>query len=178
MTVAGAGHVNGTVGSADVSGTLDGTGIVTHTLTLESGATLTPGTAGAGTLTAGTLVFNPGGTIAFTLNNTVALTQLSLGTLTQGSVGIGNYNIFLTGESGAAAGTVFDLINFTSNDPFTSGSSFTLGGSSAADGSLVLTNNQLDFVINTPPIPEPGTWAMLLGGVALLVIYQRRSRSN
>jgi hypothetical protein len=185
LTVAGASgpngaaiaHLAGTVGSADVSGTLDGAGTVTGTLTAESGAALN--FASGQTMNAGTLVFNSGATLTFALTNTPAgAPLLSLGTLTQGTGGL-NYNIDVTGESGAAAGTTFDLINFTTNDPFTSGSSFTLGGSSASDGTLVLTGNQVDFVINSPiPAPEPGTWAMLLGGVALLVIYQRRRRSN
>ena len=185
LTVAGASgpngaaiaHLAGTVGSADVSGTLDGAGTVTGTLTAESGAALN--FASGQTMNAGTLVFNSGATLTFALTNTPAgAPLLSLGTLTQGTGGL-NYNIDVTGESGAAAGTTFDLINFTTNDPFTSGSSFTLGGSSASDGTLVLTGNQVDFVINSPiPAPEPGTWAMLLGGMALLVIYQRRRRSN
>jgi len=40
------------------------------------------------------------------------------------------------------------------------------------DAQLYLLNGDLEVV------PEPGTWALMLGGLALLVVIQRRRRGN
>ena len=51
----------------------------------------------------------------------------------------------------------------------------TLNGTATTDYNgvrLYLDNGDLLVV------PEPKTWAMLLGGLALLVVYQRRRRQN
>ena len=34
------------------------------------------------------------------------------------------------------------------------------------------------YNIDVQVVPEPGTWALMLGGFALLVIYQRSRRSK
>jgi len=48
--------------------------------------------------------------------------------------------------------------------------------STYAGSTLVLSGSNIDIAIVTG-VPEPGTWALMLGGLALLIGYQR-SRSK
>jgi hypothetical protein len=39
-----------------------------------------------------------------------------------------------------------------------------------------LSQLQIDQIINLTPVPEPSTWVMMLGGVAVVAVYLRRRR--
>ena len=40
-----------------------------------------------------------------------------------------------------------------------------------------LSQLQIDQIINLTPVPEPSTWVMMLGGVAVVAVYLRRRRA-
>ncbi len=49
-----------------------------------------------------------------------------------------------------------------------------------ANSYLVLYQNSVSGAddIEVEVVPEPGTWAMMIGGVAMLVFWQRRRRNH
>jgi fibronectin-binding autotransporter adhesin len=163
--------VDGTAGTDTVGGTattLNGTGTL-GALTLNTGGTITPGTGSpsTGTMNASSLTFNNGGTLAFNLSassSTSALLSLT-GAFTKGTAG--TFDISLTGGE---AGQDYDLVNFGSTT--FANTDFTEVGS--VSGSFQIVGNDLDF--DVAAVPEPSTWALMLGGVALLVVYHRRQR--
>lgn len=185
-SVTGANSVlNGTGTTGDVTagsgGTVAGT-LATGALTLNSGGTIAPGSGTAtGTLSGTSLNWSSGGTLAFVLSGTsVSSSQLSLtGDLTK--VGSGTFDVNLTSTSPLAAGT-YELVSFGGTTNFNV-SDFTQTGDLSFDpglsGVFVLSGDQLDFDVTGTAIPEPGTWAMMLGGLATLAVWQRRkSRSS
>jgi len=42
---------------------------------------------------------------------------------------------------------------------------------------LFLVNNGGVDDIDVEVVPEPGTWAMMLGGLAMLIVWQRRKKA-
>ena len=110
------------------------------------------------------------------------------------------------GTNVIAANTPYILIAGTggNGDGSLAGSQYAGGalgtGGTTANGNLVLTGLTLSFTGSEPPawytnsyvflvnsggvddievevVPEPGTWALMLGGLACLVVWQRRERS-
>lgn len=174
---------NNTTGSAFGSGsvtvqagaTLGGSGFIDGPTTLESGAHLAPGNS-PGTLTfTNGLTLNDGAVLDFQLGTTSDLIRVSGGTLT-GSASVGGITLNLTDAGGftAASYTLFDFSGTTTSnfsvDRFTLGS--TLSGYTY-QLSLVGSTLQLTAV------PEPGTYAALLGAVALsLAAYRRQRRAS
>ncbi len=65
-------------------------------------------------------------------------------------------------------------INPGSNLSLIFGSSF--DAAAYADSSLFLYQSNGVDDIEVEVVPEPGTWAMLVGGLAVLVVWQRRRK--
>jgi T5SS/PEP-CTERM-associated repeat protein/autotransporter-associated beta strand protein len=191
--------VNGTnsTGSGQVTvasgGTLGGTGTITpsgissgNAVTIQSGGTLNQSivSGGLGTSTL-TLALNSGATVnlvngatfAFNLGATGASDQVNItgGTLTlnnqnfsnftfttlSGFTGTGTYDLFVTGGSGDIMGSL----------------GTTTGSIGADTGTLSILNSQdLVLTVTSGTVPEPSTWAMLLGGLALLAFRSLRPR--
>ena len=183
LTLAGSGLINTSITTTvNPGGTLAGQGALGA---LSVSGTLTPGVTGTlGTLTAAatTLAANsafniklgtPGATQGSASNNDLlAATSLTLPTggstialnitnfnnadSTSGSLGEGWYKIATFTGGALAAG---DATSFTINGP--GGFTYSIAiGSSEVDLHLVA-------------IPEPGTWAMLIGGFGILGFWQR-----
>jgi hypothetical protein len=171
-------------GSSGTNGSLTGTGTANQ-LTLQSGGLITPGNGTVGSKLAASNISGTGtGELAFTLSASGGVTQ-ETSLLLSGAFGSNSSNSFGIYLSGNVTGLTtpgtynFELVGFNST-PFTNLSTISLVNAPTLDGQesgiLTLLSNQLDYTVTV--IPEPGTWAMLLGGVALLVIYQRRRRSS
>ncbi len=154
-----------------VSGqTLAGHGTVSGTTTMDAGSILSPGNS------AGTLSFDSG----LTLNNTAAGSLVfDLGTLNDevvvgGSLTLNNQDInsftFNTsGGFGAGTYVLFDASGL--NGALGSNLTTTISGYNAT---LSLDSLNSDLILTVAVVPEPGTWAMMIGGLVVLVVIQRR----
>ena len=144
-------------------------GLITGPLTIESGAHLAPGNS-VGTLTTASLTFNLGSILDYEFNGT-ANDFTSATTLTLNG---GAFNLYQEGTTTAftSAGT-YDLFSYG-----------TLAGTGL--GSLSVLNPQAGFAytflndstdqliqLQIAVVPEPGTWALMLGGFAMLVGLQK-----
>ena len=191
IAVTGAGAVLGLSGitpaSYSVASSQMLTGIGTVALgskTLNLSGTLAPGNSGVGTLT----VAGSGSALAFD-NNTKFVFELG----TPGVVAESD-KVSLTSSATLALGTgAIGMSDFTivPNSGFGPGVYTLIGGAASFTGSL--DSNDLTKIVNgytgtlgmngndlqfTVAIPEPQSWAMLLGGVGLLrLMRNRRSRS-
>ncbi len=184
--------INGTGGgqgsySITGSGTLGGLGTVglatTATLSLNSAtARLAPGDGSIGTLTidgggtnataglllnAGELVFD----ITGLSSDTIVLTNFAVGA-GQGSstAGVGGLSVTFNGTAGSVA--TYELIRFASA-PGIAVDRFALSAEALAAGwvgSFAYQGNSLVF----EAVPEPGSWALLVGAAGLWGIYRRR----
>ncbi len=186
-------NANGTIaGSASVSGLLSGNSTVTGNLALTSG-TISPGNSAGITTVEGnltvdhnsTLVAQVSGTVAgisydqvkvsgnVTLDGTLDLTSLSGLTMgetitlidnTGSGTTTGYFSTILT------SGSTYTVTS-NSNYTFTSGTTeYLLSFSSKTDGDA----NYNDVTLSV--VPEPSTWAMLVGGVGMLAFGQRLRR--
>jgi len=175
---------------------IGGTGSLT-TVTVGNGTDTTSGltltgssTAGANTITNTQLNFNfsastPGQSntlnvgssgLTFGSNVTLALNMTGVGVLPA-------YSAFtlIDGTSNGqygGLGTNIEIINGISYDVITSGLSLSFSPSVAntwyaAHSFLYLDNGDIDVSV----VPEPGTWALMLGGLAALLVWQRRKKS-
>ncbi len=185
------------------NGTINPT--ATNKVTVSSGGIFAPGTVGnTDTLTiSATGNTNPSGllalsgaTLAFNLGAANTSSKLSLTSafanevtglsgntfnftdLTAGSLSTGRYTLFLSDTSGSNPFSGLGLGVL---------SGFTINGLSSytTAGDIVqLELNQLGgsnfyaLQLNIQAVPEPGTWAMLVGGLVLLVGCHRRFRQS
>jgi fibronectin-binding autotransporter adhesin len=197
-TLAGTGAINSsgfTIGAASspvatvlVGQTAASDNNTTHTLTLTD--------AGGSTITNTNLVFNLN-TATNTGSN--AGNQLNVGT-TGITFSGSSLTLNLVGSTVIAANTPYVLLAGTggNGDGTLAGSQYSgLGTSGTVNGNLVLTGLTLNFTGSEPPawysnsyvflvnsggvddievevVPEPSTWAMMLGGLGLLLCWQRR----
>jgi autotransporter-associated beta strand protein len=158
--------VNGSITGAvtvNTGGTLGGSGIVGDILL--AGGTLSPGNS-PGTLSAESLNWQTGDFV-FELGATPASSDfLSLsGSFTGGSDPL----LFTFVNNGWVIGQTYDLISFGSTTfSDASGFGFTNGG--GFDGFFTMDSSSLQFTV----IPEPSTYAMVIGGLALLIALRRR----
>jgi fibronectin-binding autotransporter adhesin len=158
-------------------------GIVSGTTEIMSGGTLAPGNLNrVGTLTTSALTLDAGSIVDFDFSPSTAASSLvavtSSGGLTLDGTRDVTLNLFLDGTSSdfTYQGT-YNLFSYVG----------TLGGTGIAaltadvapGVTYTFVNDTTDHVIQIDLVPEPQTWAMLLGGLGLLVAIRRaRSRSG
>ena len=149
-------------------------------------------------LTAQSLSVAGGATLSFKLNSTINFignnsADPSGGTLIN-DLGVFDYtgpgsitlNFNYTGQGGDVGHpNVYSLVQFLATGSNVNTSDFTITGllgDLPDNGSFLtivpLTGSPGVDVLQLNAVPEPSTWAMLLGGLALLVVFQRRQRQR
>ncbi len=172
----------GTVTVSGSTATFSGTGGALGAVVVSSG-TLAPGTATAtnvgtvGTLTTGSLSLTAA-TLAFDLGATNAAGAsdlISTGALTLATTGSSILFDFNALSGTLQTGTEYDLINGSSISGDISGiTTEYAGGLTNYTATYSIVGDSLEVSFQTALVPEPGTWALMLGGLALLVVIQRR----
>jgi len=186
-------NANGTIaGSASVSGLLSGNSTVTNNLTLTSGTLATGNSAGI-TAVGGNFTMNHTSTLVAEVSGTVAgisYDQVKV----SGNVSLDG-TLDLKDLSGLTLGCTITLINNTGSGTtsgyfstiLTSGSTYTITSNSDYTFTSGTTEYLLSFSANADSgssfndvtltvVPEPGTWAMIVGGVGILAFGQRLRR--
>ena len=167
------GSLAGTAISVHSGATFTGNGTATGSLTLHSGGLLAPG-SGLGSLAVGSFNWNGGGLLNFELGTGNTSDHLNIaGALAKG--GSGFVFDFLTGGS---VGNTYTLLNFGSITGGFTVADFTYTNlANGLTGTFTLNATSLDFT--TSAIPEPSTYAALLGALALVgTAFHRRRRAH
>jgi fibronectin-binding autotransporter adhesin len=158
-------------------------------VTVNSGGTLAPGNS-VGTITVGALTLSTGSILDYEFNSSANDFTSVTGALTISS-GVDFYAYLENSAPTAYTFTAPGLYNLIGYGNVSSGdelaitadlSSWNFENFNGAPGlSYQFVNNvtgdmiQLD--VTAPAVPEPGTWALMLSGLVILVVYQRR-RAN
>jgi fibronectin-binding autotransporter adhesin len=186
-------NANGTIdGSATVSGLLKGNSTVTGNLTLTSG-TLAPGNSPGITKVEGNFTTDASSTLVAEVSGTVAGTSYDQ-VQVSGYVSLAG-TLDLTTLSGLTLGETITLIDNTGSGTttgyfatiITSGSTYTLTSNSNYTFAVGVTEYLLSYASDTEKdgynndvtltvVPEPSTWAMLVGGMGVLALGQRMRR--
>ncbi len=173
-------------GSTTVSGgILDGTGTVgAVTVTGSSGSfgTLTAGGNGIGTLTTGNLSLTGSATLSLQINGAAGTSdKINSGTL---SLDANNSVVLSITDigSGAFTGSELVLVDYTGSAPtgrfFYNNAVLNQGDLLSLNGnSYTFTYDDGNTAVALMAVPEPGTWAMVLGGLGILIGYRRSCRS-
>jgi len=191
-------NANGTIaGSASVSGVLKGNSTVTGNLTLTSG-TLSPGNSSGITTVEGNFTVDHNSTLVAQVSGTVAgisYDQVKV----SGNVSLDG-TLDLSTLTGLTLGSTITLVDNTGNGTttgyfstiLTSDSSYTVTSNSDYTFTSGTTEYLLSFSANSDGgasfndvtltvVPEPSTWAILVGGIGMLAFVQslrRRSPSS
>jgi T5SS/PEP-CTERM-associated repeat protein/autotransporter-associated beta strand protein len=178
---AGTLRVNGSLANTAVEvasgATLGGSGSIGGPTTLASGAHLAPGST-VGTLTfSNGLTLNNGAILDFQLGTLSDLIMVTGGPLT-GPGTLGGITLNLSNSSGFGAGT-YTLLNYTSASSTTNfgADRFTLGSTIAGYTYNLTANSGLLQLTAMTAIPEPSTYALLVGACTLAMAWVRRRRS-
>jgi hypothetical protein len=166
-------RVNGSLANTTVSVGSGGIGGLTS---ISSGGILSPGNSpGTITFTSG-LTLATGSILNFELGLTSELIRVSGGTLT-GPSGNGGGTLNFSNSGGFAAGT-YTLINYTAATLSNfQASDFAIGSSiSGYTYNLALSGSTLQLTATASAIPEPSTYAAILGGLALGFVFWRKRR--
>jgi autotransporter-associated beta strand protein len=185
--------------SVRAGATLGGTGfskpVTGSKITVLSGGFVAPGDGGIGTLsfsgtsTTGTVAtFETGAKFKFDLNASTVTSDILASTSTvagdfefndnvidfttlAGSLANGQTYTLFTATTGGATG--YAGLTLDGNNHITDGLFIGTGlGGLASESFLAVSGN--DIVLNV--VPEPQTWAMLLGGFGMLLAFQRNRR--
>jgi cytoskeletal protein CcmA (bactofilin family) len=188
--------------SVDVNGTLNGTGAIHGALNIKNLGTLAPGNSPGSTTVYGDLTVENGGTISLQIDKGADTASLSAGgnydqivvnglvDLRSGSVldfttlnhvQAGDvFNLLLNDGTDAIIGT-FSKIEINGFETEIIDNSFIYGGLeynlsyiANADGGTGSLGN--DITLTVLSVPEPSTWAMIVGGVGMLTLSQRLRR--
>jgi fibronectin-binding autotransporter adhesin len=185
--------VNGPVaGSATViAGALGGTGNIAGSVNVGTSGTLTPGGNSIGTLATGPLTFAANATLALDINFTARTTDK---TTINGALSLDGSNttvLSITDLQPIAQFTSFNL-QFLDYSTTWNGGLFTVGGVVIDDFDATTNFNSTAFFVGPNrykidynfngghvallSVPEPGSLALIAGGVALLGGMRRRRR--
>lgn len=149
--------------------TLKGSGTVTGAMIVGSGATLAIGNS------PGTMTFNNNLTLAAGSTSDFEINGLTAGLydLAQGGAGSqtaafgGTLNlVFQSGFNTVGTLKIFDFENYSG--------SFTSVNTSGLAGGYSASFDSLTGVVNV--VPEPSTWALLSGGLTVMMVLRRRRR--
>jgi autotransporter-associated beta strand protein len=195
--------VTNTSGSATGSGaltlnsgaTLAGNGAINSTTNAING-NVTVGNGGTDTtsfltMTATGTTTITNATLAFNLDSTSTNSnKLAVGSSNAVVFGTGNtLALNITGASVVANSTQYELFNSTVTGSGVGNSIFGGSGISYNSGTGVITGLTLNLVLvadgpgydidlDVQGVPEPSTYAMFLGGLALLIVFQRSRRQK
>ena len=171
------GSISGSAVTVNNTGTLGGDGGTVGALTANIGGTVAPG-ASIGTLNSGSATFGAGSAFALEINTTTHTTDLLAVT---GSLSLSATNDSILNVTDLAAGiyngTPLAFITYTGT---WNGGLFNVGGLPIADhGTFTVGANTFtldyDYGGNSVAlIPEPGSVALLLGGLGMLGFRRRR----
>ncbi len=195
-TLTNNGTLNGTV---NVSGLLNGTGTINGALTIKTDGELAPGNSPGITTVAGNLTVETGAKISMQIEGITAagtdydqivvtgassLISLNGGsilnlTIADGAFTSGALTLILNQSDNAIVGTFSSVVIGGNTYDVSTTNKFTYGGKEYellynvnADGGT--TANDFELTV----VPEPGTWAMLVGGLGLLLGAQRMRRRS
>lgn len=173
------------IGNVNVSGLLNGNGTVNGILTIKSGGELAPGNSPGTQTVVGDLIVESLAKVSMQLDSLASYDQISVtgavtlaGTLDLTLGSITNGNVFtLIEKAGTSA-----LISGTFGSVTVSGSAVTLSSSNT-----FIVGNQTydlsyaggdgnDLTLSVLAVPEPSTWAMLVGGIGMLALGRRLRR--
>jgi fibronectin-binding autotransporter adhesin len=176
------------------AGTVQGQGSI-GPVSISSGGTLAPGKTGAittaGALTANGNVSLADATSVFSIRLGVASpADNDLLTMSSGSLSLNGASLQLTlgpNYSLQALGFVYVIVNGGAGATGTGVNEFaqgtTITASNGASFNILYAENAAgnragsDIVLVETAVPEPGTWAMLLGGLGILAIWRKRNRA-
>jgi fibronectin-binding autotransporter adhesin len=153
------------------------TGVISGPVTVLKNGILAPGNS-VGTITMAKLTLSAGSVVNYEFNslaNDFTFVSTSSGLTING----GTFNLYQEGTTTAfdAIG-VYDVIGYTGS--FTGSISSLSVGDAQSGYFYTFVNDTADDVIQlhitNTAAPEPTTWAMMLGGLAVLVLWQRRRR--
>ena len=176
------GSIQGSVLNANPGSVLAGTGLIAPTTSSGNAVTIS-GTLAPGDLsTTGTLNFTLAGTakLNFAAGSTL---NIALGTGNASStVAFGSTGDWLSGSGNASLalnGTIDYTATYTLFRNINSLFAFSnLASYNTAQYSAVLGMSGNNETLTFLAVPEPSTWAMILGGFGVLTAWQRRSRSR
>jgi autotransporter-associated beta strand protein len=180
------GSLTGSSSTSVTNATLEGTGAITNGVTIGNGAgaagsaVITIGLVGTtGTLSTGALTLNSDAAYHFNLNPTLGTSDRLA--VNGGLALSGTLSANVLSDEILSAGQVFILATSTGiTGTFTGigdGTDLQFGDNSYQINYGDLPGYTNDLTLETVAVvPEPGTWAMLFAGAALLVIWRRRGR--
>ncbi len=193
-TLTNNGTLNGTV---NVSGLLNGTGTINGALTIKTDGELAPGNSPGITTVAGNLTVETGAKISMQIEGITAagtdydqiivtgassLVSLNAGSIlslsiTDGVFTSGALTLIENQSDNAIVGTFSSVVIGGNTYDVSTTNKFTYGGKEYelfynVDAGGDTKANDLQLAV----VPEPSTWAMILGGMGSLVLFRRLRR--